>query len=79
MNALQTVVSRSVDLTANPAVVTVGMVRAGVRQNIIPDSAELLGTVRTFDPEQRLAILKRMAEIAGGADRKVRSVRTPFS
>jgi amidohydrolase len=60
INALQTVVSRQVDITANPAVVTVGAINAGVRHNIVPDRAELIGTLRTFDPKQRDAILASM-------------------
>lgn len=60
INALQTVVSRQVDITANPAVLTVGAINAGVRHNIVPDRAELLGTLRTFDPKQREAIITSM-------------------
>jgi amidohydrolase len=59
VNALQTVVSRHVDLTANPAILTIGAVRGGIRHNIIPDRVELLGTIRTFDPKQREAIFTR--------------------
>jgi amidohydrolase len=64
INGLQTVVSRSVDLTLNPAVVTVGIMNGGVRNNIIPDRAEMLGTVRTFDPQQRTDIFAKMKRIA---------------
>ncbi len=60
ITALQTVVSRQIDLTQNPAIVTVGTVRGGVRGNIIPDTVEMLGTIRTFDPEQRKDILARV-------------------
>src|SRR5262245_6116117 len=45
VNALQTVVSRHVDITLNPAVLTVGAINAGVRFNIVPDRAELIGTI----------------------------------
>ncbi len=65
VNALQTVVSRQVDITLNPAVVTVGAINAGVRHNIVPDRAELIGTIRTFDPKQRatmIANMQRMVE-----------------
>jgi amidohydrolase len=55
---LQTVVSREVDVTKNPAVVTVGTIRGGLRFNIIPDSVEMTGTIRTFDQAQRVAILE---------------------
>ena len=69
--ALQTIVSRSVDITRAPAVVTVGQFQSGVRFNIIPDSARLVGTIRTFDPKVQDDIharIKRIAEgIASGA------------
>ena len=60
VTALQTVVSRQVDLTAGPAVVTVGAFNGGVRNNIIPDSAVLLGTIRTFDPAVRRDVQARV-------------------
>jgi metal-dependent amidase/aminoacylase/carboxypeptidase family protein len=60
-------VSRQVDVTANPAVVTVGAINAGIRHNIIPDRAELIGTIRTFDSKQREQIL-------AGIDRMVQNV-----
>jgi amidohydrolase len=68
---LQTVVSRGVDITKLPAIVTVGQFQAGVRNNIIPDSARLVGTIRTFDDGMQADIhakVKRIAEgIAGAA------------
>jgi len=71
VTALQTIVSRSVDITRAPAVVTVGQFQSGVRFNIIPDSARLVGTIRTFDEKVQADIharIKRIAEgIASGA------------
>jgi amidohydrolase len=71
VNALQTIVSRSVDITRLPAIVTVGQFQSGVRNNIIPDSARLVGTIRTFDDtvqDDIHARVKRIAEgIAAGA------------
>jgi amidohydrolase len=58
--ALQTIVSRQVDATLAPAVITVGTFHGGVRHNIIPDEIELTGTIRTFDPEMRREIHERM-------------------
>jgi amidohydrolase len=49
VNGLQTVVSRQVDITQNPAVVSVGIIKGGVRNNIIPDSVEMIGTIRTLE------------------------------
>jgi amidohydrolase len=63
ISALQTVVSRDTDITENPAVVTVGAIKGGIRYNIIPDHVEMLGTLRTFTPEQRTAILGQMKRI----------------
>jgi len=65
ISAMQTVVSRQVDITQNPAVVSAGIIRGGVRNNIIPDSVEVIGTIRTFDAAQKRQILdavKRLAE-----------------
>jgi len=63
VNALQTVVSRQVDITQNPAVVSVGIIKGGVRNNIIPDSVEMIGTIRTFDPKQKSQVLEGMKRI----------------
>jgi amidohydrolase len=63
INALQTVVSRDIDITANPAVVTIGAIKGGIRYNIIPDHVDMLGTLRTFTSEQRTAILGDMTRI----------------
>ena len=58
VNTLQTVVSRQTDITANPAVVTVGAIKGGIRHNIVPDEVEMIGTIRTFEPAQRASIVK---------------------
>jgi amidohydrolase len=58
--ALQTIVSRQIDITAVPAVVTIGKFDGGVRHNIIPDKVEMLGTLRTFDKKMRLDIIERI-------------------
>ena len=63
INALQTIVSRRTDITALPAVVTIGSIKGGVRHNIIPDKVEMLGTMRTFSPEMRADIIERMRDI----------------
>ena len=57
---LQTIVSRQVDVTLEPAVVSIGAIRGGVRDNIIPDAVEMLGTVRTFNEEMRADIHDRI-------------------
>jgi amidohydrolase len=71
VTALQTIVSRNVDITQLPAIVSVGQFQSGVRNNIIPETARLVGTIRTFDPlvqEDIHVRVKRIAEgIASGA------------
>jgi len=61
---LQTIVSRQTKLTVGPAVVTVGAISGGVRNNIIPDSVVMLGTVRTFDTGMRKDIQARIRRTA---------------
>ncbi len=53
MVALQGIPGRHLDVTKGPAVITIGSVHGGVRGNIIPDKVEMVGTIRTFDPETR--------------------------
>jgi amidohydrolase len=61
--ALQTIVSRRVDVTLEPAVVSIGSIRGGVRDNIIPDEVEMLGTMRTFNEQMRADIQARIRDI----------------
>jgi len=63
---LQTIVSRQVDLTTAPAVVTIGSIHGGLRSNIIPDSVVLVGTVRTLDPDMQVDVEARIRRIAEG-------------
>lgn len=66
VSSLQTIVSRSIDITLLPAIVTVGQFQSGVRNNIIPDSARLVGTIRTFDDKVQDDIHARVKKIAEG-------------
>lgn len=66
VTALQTIVSRQLELTRGPAVVTVGTFHAGVRNNIIPDDADMTGTIRSFDPDMRMMIQEKIESIASG-------------
>jgi amidohydrolase len=61
---LQTIISRQVNLTEAPAVISIGRFHGGVRTNIIPDEVRLEGTVRTFDPAMRQEILRRIRQTA---------------
>jgi len=60
----QTIVSRELDLNANPAVVTFGVFNGGERFNIVPDKVELYGTVRAFDEGMRRQALTSLGRIA---------------
>lgn len=64
IDGFQSIISRESDLTNEAAVITVGKITSGVRFNIIPESAELIGTVRTLDPDMREHIIRRMNEMA---------------
>jgi amidohydrolase len=71
ISGLQTVVSRQVDITRNPAVLSVGIIRGGVRSNIIPDRVELSGTIRTFEEAQYQQVTqaaRRMVEQTAAAN-----------
>jgi amidohydrolase len=60
----QTLVSRRADLTRAPVVVSFGAIHGGIRQNIIPDEVELIGTIRTFEPDMREAAFAGLRQIA---------------
>jgi len=63
IDGLQTIISREANLTNEAAVITVGKIKSGVRFNIIPESAEMLGTIRTLDYGMKDMINKRMMEM----------------
>ena len=66
VTALQTIVSRRVDITSAPVVVTVGSFHSGVRNNIVPEEALLSGTIRTFDDDVREDVHRQVREIIEG-------------
>lgn len=61
---LQTIVSRQLNLTKEPAVISIGSIHGGNRENIIPENVELLGTLRTFDDGMRADTQARMRTTA---------------
>jgi amidohydrolase len=72
INALQTIPSRQMDVTAAPSIITIGQISGGVRGNIIPDSVVMVGTIRTLDPSHHDDIharikrtVEKVAESAG--------------
>lgn len=62
--ALQTIPSRQLDSTLAPSIVTIGAIHGGVRNNIIPDEVEMIGTIRALDTEMRLEIHERIRRTA---------------
>lgn len=60
----QTIVSRQIDITKEPAVVSFGKIDGGVRNNIIPDSVYMNGTIRNFDMDNRAQIFERLKTTA---------------
>jgi amidohydrolase len=61
---LQTIVSRNLPLTENAAVVTVGAIHGGIRQNIIPEEVNMIGTIRSLDADMQKTIHRRIEEVA---------------
>jgi amidohydrolase len=64
IQALQTIVSRQEDLTKSPAVITIGKITGGVRNNVIPEEVVMEGTVRALDEAMRQDILHRIKKMA---------------
>ncbi len=67
VNSLQTVVSRQMDISKAPAVVTIGTIAGGNRGNIISDRVLMTGTIRTLDPEMQSEIHERVRNTATAA------------
>lgn len=60
VNGVNTIVSRQMDITSTPVVISFGAIKGGIRENIIPDSVQMIGTIRTFQPEHRIQIFDRL-------------------
>lgn len=77
IEGLQTIVSRQEDITKAPVVISVGSIHSGLRFNIIPETADLVGTIRTLDPGMQTDVhekIKRMVTsiaAASGAEATV--------
>lgn len=82
INNLQTIVSRNLNMTENPGVVTIGAINGGVRSNIIPEKVDMLGTVRNFSKEDEAMFIDRIKTIAtktAEANGATAEVKIPFS
>jgi metal-dependent amidase/aminoacylase/carboxypeptidase family protein len=64
VSTAQTIVSRRLNISELPAVVTFGAIKGGIRYNIIPDEVELIGTIRTFDEGMRQKVFAELKSIA---------------
>lgn len=64
INGLQTIVSRSSDLTKAPVVITVGKFNGGVRENIIPEEVSFSGTIRTLDSKMQKEVHEKIKQVA---------------
>lgn len=76
INGLQTIISRESELTKEGAVITVGMINAGIRSNIIPETAKIVGTIRTLDYGMQSFINKRMKEMVPDIAKSFRAEAT---
>ncbi|AMR30832.1 N-acyl-L-amino acid amidohydrolase [Mucilaginibacter sp. PAMC 26640] len=82
ISSLQSIVSRNVNVTENPAVVTVGLIQGGTRFNIIPESVKMQGTLRYFtEADQKLVTdnVRRIAIKTAEAYGATAEVMIPFS
>ncbi|WP_024892121.1 amidohydrolase [Luteimonas huabeiensis] len=64
VNQSQAIVSRQMDISRQPVVVSFGAIEGGIRYNIIPDSVEMVGTIRTFDEDMRADVFRRLNHVA---------------
>lgn len=64
INNLQTIVSRNLNVTENPGIVTIGSIQGGIRSNIIPEQVEMLGTIRAMSAADEQMIIARVKQIA---------------
>tara|TARA_B110000093_G_scaffold42475_1_gene45436 strand:+ start:171 stop:1460 length:1290 start_codon:yes stop_codon:yes gene_type:complete len=76
IQGLQTIISREAELTKEGAVITVGMINAGIRSNIIPERAKLVGTIRTLDYDMQKFINDRMKEMVSAIGKVHRAEAT---
>jgi amidohydrolase len=61
--AIEALPAREIDVTT-PSIVSVGAIHGGVRNNILPDEVELIGTIRSFDESARAALHAKIERVA---------------
>lgn len=65
ISGLQTIVSRQIDITEAPALLTIGTIHGGVQQNIVPGEVVMKGTIRTFSKNSREQIFDKIMRMSG--------------
>lgn len=76
IDGLQTLVSREMELTNEAVVISIGKFTSGVRSNIIPETAQIIGTLRTLDYDMQAKIHKRMKEMVPAIAKAYRAEAT---
>jgi amidohydrolase len=82
INNLQTIISRNLNITQNPGIVTIGSIHGGNRSNIIPEQVEMMGTLRYMSKADEKLIVDRVTLIAtktAEASGAVAEVKVPYS
>ena len=64
VNGVNLIVSRHIDITKEPAIISFGKISGGVRNNIIPEKVEMVGTIRNFDMDNRQQIFEKIKTTA---------------
>jgi amidohydrolase len=76
IDGLQTLVSREMNLTNEAVVLSIGKIKSGIRSNIIPESAQIIGTLRTLNYDMQAKIHKRMKEMVPAIAKAYRAEAT---
>ncbi|MFD0861837.1 amidohydrolase [Sungkyunkwania multivorans] len=76
IDGLQTLVSREMELTKEAVVLSIGKISSGVRSNIIPEEAHIVGTLRTLDYGMQAQINQRMKEMVPAIAKAYRAEAT---
>jgi len=76
IDGMQTLVSREMQLTKEGVVLSIGKIQSGVRSNIIPESAQIIGTLRTLDYDMQAQINQPMKEMVPAIAKAYRAEAT---
>lgn len=82
LNNLHTIISRNLDLTTNPGVISIGSIHGGNRSNIIPEQVEMLGTVRAMSDKDEKFLTTRIREVVANTAKAMNAeakIELPYS